>query len=254
MSDFDTKADKNRSKIHRFLLSLVLQVVILSTVFAATVHDHYLAQWAIIAYSFLVVAGLLSFVVVSISSMKALAQTYAQSQNKWVFSLSPTGSVLRFISAIVSLIEIALLLTHGWLIIGTAWLLAEVFQFASIRRMSRAKQLVDTGEIEIDNPLENKHDNNQLGTLVSTVALPTDNLDEEKFNKKLEEKLTEIDKEFQDIDSQMRYLCSHNNGALPPEGSLNRKEYDELAARKEGLAEKIDQAILDAAEESKLSD
>ena len=240
-TNIENTADINRAKIRRFCGSIIIQAVVLSTVAYATIGANEFAQWGVMAYFTFICLGSLSFIIITLSKPETVARTVLKRTDNWRDTLSPSGTVRRYIGTFVTVIEVALLLTHGWIIVGTIWAAAELLQYLSVRKIAQAAALIENGEVEYTPSFE--PDTNPAP---STGNL---SLNDEFLTPEIDAKLTEIQTELNDLDTQIRRLLSHNDGALPPEGSLNRKDYNELSARRDEVIESIDTVILEAAKD-----
>jgi hypothetical protein len=237
---YTSEAEKNQAKINKFIMTIVYQVFILSVVVLATVYNSELAQWGVVGYCVIVGIALFSFIVIALSRPEVIARTVLKRNDSWKDTLTPTGTVRRFIGTFVTGIEVALLLTHGWLVVGTIWAVAELFQYLSVRKMRMAAEFYEDDEIDFDE---------ETGDIVNAkTGEPIDelSLNKEFLTPELDAKLIEFQTELDELETQLRRLLSHNNGALPPEGSLNRKDFDELNARRDALIESLEGTVLDA--------
>ena len=232
-----TQADINRAKIRTFALSIVTQFAVLTVVIFATFYAGEISGWVLNTYVAFLALGFFSYFMICITSPRSIARRDLSRYK--LITVTPTGGTMRGIGIMFSLIEIPILLTHGFIFIGVLWAATEIVQFIGVRQVKKAIALQDSGEVEVQKP-----------TLESIVTSPGKLPTKDEFSEVIEPKLEKFTKEISNIYQRIRKLYADNNGAPPPEGSANHTEAQELEARKEKLVLEMEDAIVQAAMKS----
>ena len=216
MDTDNSVAKKNQAKINKFVTSLIMQCVVFGAVLFATVAGNAFAQGVLVAYTVYICIAVVIYSAIFFLPMDMLVKRDLGSLKDVNM---PSVMVSQTIATVFSLVEVAIFISFGHWILATVWVVGEIGQYAlrhKIRRVVAAQ-----GDDFID----------------------PDTLLHEKIDPVFEQ----YQQELIDIESQMRPLL--NDGHLPPEGSLNRKEFDELEAKRDALSteftEKLFQAALD---------
>lgn len=228
------QAEVNRAKIHRFVKSIVLQIAVFVTILFATAKGNEIAGWIFTGYLvFAHLAGMAYLVLASLPAKKLATGDLTKFKTTLV---TPSAKVTRAISTGFSVIEVALFVNFGWFYAAGLWIVLEVVQRLMIRNITHAVALQDSGEVEITG---SEDDEAPTKTIVASVTV-------DEFEEKIAPELDKLQREANQIDARLSKLFADNNGAPPPEGSLNHKEMLELDERKEKLFEEVEAVILRA--------
>lgn len=228
-----TQAEQNRAKILKFIGSIAMQIVIFSIIVGATVNANYFAGLALTIYALFAHLALVVYGIISIVPTDKLAKG---DLSKFETYITPSSKVARGISTIFSIAEIALFINFGFFYLAGLWIVIEILQRLMLRKVERAIALQNDNQLEI---IDSEDDEAPTKTLVASVTV-------DEFEQKIAPELDKLQKEANQIDARLRKLFSDNNGAPPPEGSLNYKEMLELDERKEQLFEEVEAVILRA--------
>ena len=155
MEDLDTTATENKRKITSFVKAIGIQIAVFITVVYATIQANEIAGWILYAYNVLVCVGIFSFAVIILSPGHIIKAGEMLMSGKEVFT-SPRHSVIRGIALMFTMIELPLLITHGFYLTAGLWVIGEVLQFLGVRKMKRLITEDQAVEEIIDDFVQNK--------------------------------------------------------------------------------------------------
>lgn len=230
-----TQAELNQDKIYRFIISLVWQFVVLFVVVYATVAQNMYAGWALLGYVSFVGLALFGYSIGLFRGPQVLAQKDLSSLR---YMVSPTAQVTLVIGSIFTVVEAVIMLSTGFFFYAAIWIAADIIQHLYVRLTRKAIALQDAGDVELG-PRENRSADDMIRDIKDPEVL-----------EELRDTLETLREECEDIDYKMR--CLAKDGTLPPEGSLNRKDYDKLAEERDLKVQELEAALTKAAYKGQL--
>jgi len=145
----------NQKKINKLIVGIITQFAVLAVIVFATFQANYIAEWLLYGYSAVVALGCASYMIVSMKSAEWLSK-HVKKDHSMLIS-SPTAKVMRGIGIMFSLVEIPIMLNHGFYWIAGLWLVTEIFQFIAAYKLGAAllHKSVDADTITKDQFTEN---------------------------------------------------------------------------------------------------
>lgn len=137
----EIQAMENSAKIRRFVGGIGWQCAVFTTVVYATYLENAAAEFLLGAYSWLLALAFISYCGYVLRPMDMLASKDLSKEREM---MTPSVGVGRMIGLAFTIIEVPILITHGFLYLAIFWGIVEVLQHLSVRKIKLALREQET--------------------------------------------------------------------------------------------------------------
>jgi hypothetical protein len=141
MTPEEIQAKANQAKINRFVSGFAIQCIVFTVICYATFKNNEVAEYLLYGYSVFIALGYLSYMYVATRSIAYLVEKIASFPSMLI--TSPSAKVMRGIGMLFTIVEIPIMLTHGFIPIAILWGLAELFQVIACYKIGKAAEIAE---------------------------------------------------------------------------------------------------------------